>query len=97
MNLDSVAWSLGYRKCPECGYEYHESGTELCMCRPCEVANCDTVVNTVHQTMCIDCSEGVECETIGCSSVLVNLGPDTICPTCGGEGKIFVTEVMVEE
>ena len=66
MNLDSVAWSLGYRKCPECGYEYHESGTELCMCRPCEVADCD-------------------------------LGPDTICPTCGGEGKIFVTEVMVEE
>ena len=57
MDWDRMAWSVGYRKCTECGQRYHLSGTAECDCTVCINEGCSNIVNGDWGGECDACED----------------------------------------
>ena len=48
-------WGMYYKTCDQCNQRYHLSGCEVCACAPCATEECDTIVNTNEENICVEC------------------------------------------
>ena len=86
-------WGSYYQICKRCDREYHMSGCTVCACAPCNVDDCDNIVNTDETYTCKECedaAQGSECEECGGMGHTIGFeGPKKIkypCESCkGGE------------